>query len=210
MIQEKQDSTFIFHTEPKKGRRIKVLFVFEGFILLCLGINYVPKLFELELRQDFIAILLFTAIEILTIFGGIRLVIKVFDQEKIIVSPETFKIKIRKWLRTRTKEYLLDEITDISYAGYTTKTDHPLKGQSYDYLGFETREMEITKLHDDGNLRLTQGNKTIVFGQNINTWDAQQISNVLSSLTDGRLVIQNLPEEIPEEVYMSSADMQMK
>ena len=59
------------------------------------------------------------------------------------------------------------------------KTDHPLKGNSFDYFGFETQEQLIQSLHHKGNLCFVCEEERIYFGRGIYTWDAEKIIRMI-------------------------------
>ncbi len=69
-----------------------------------------------------------------------------------------------------------------------TKTDHPLKGNSFDYFGFETQEQLIQNLHHEGNLYFdTQDGNRIFFAPCVYSWDAEKMVQMMRIYTDGSL-----------------------
>jgi hypothetical protein len=200
MKEQRQNSGVTFYPGSKNGLRIKILFATEGFVLLVCGYALAYQIVDF-FPEQLVAFFLLLPIDLLFIVGGARFVIKIFDDEEITISSDALTIRERKWLIKKSNVYSLQDVHDVCYTGYAKKTDHPLKGNSYDYFGFETREKEISRLHDEGHVNFQYNNKTVRFGSNLCTWDAQRISDVMSEFTNGKLFIQNLPEEIPEEIY---------
>ena len=149
-------------------------------------------------QSEVIPAMVLSVTGIIGIWAGVRYAQKAIDNEQLVLNADALTLTS---LHT-TKTYLLSNITSIHYTGYAPMTDHPLKTGGFDYLGFETREKEIARLVDEGHIKFIYDNKAIWFGKELASWDAQQISEVLGRLTDGRLIIQDLPEDIPEDIYM--------
>lgn len=67
----------------------------------------------------------------------------------------------------------------LHYEGKTPKTDHPLKGKSFDYFGFETQEHLIQSLHHDGNLYFDTLDGRVYFGAGVYSWDAEEMVQMM-------------------------------
>ncbi len=89
--------------------------------------------------------------------------------------------------------YELNRISDFQYHGKAKKTDHPLKGGVYDYFGFETNELVIAEVHNEGNLSFLYDNKLVNFGREVYSWDAEKLNELFSQITNNQLQIGNLP-----------------
>jgi hypothetical protein len=204
MEDKKHKESVVFHPKQRHDSRLKILFALRGLFFLI-----VPFGFTFAMRDglmDHLALsLLLLGIDLVFIFAGARFLVKAFDKEQIIVTPDALIIQTRKWLITNKISYSFTDISEIAYIGPGHKTDHPLKGTSYDYLGFETRELEISRIHNQGHLSLVWHGVTVYFGKNVYSWDAQKINAVILDYSDGSLSIQGLPDEVSEMTYKYSS-----
>ncbi len=67
----------------------------------------------------------------------------------------------------------------LHYEGRAKKTDHPLKGKSFDYFGFETQEQIIQTLHQDGNLYFETPQGKLYFAIGVYSWDAEEMVQMM-------------------------------
>lgn len=95
-------------------------------------------------------------------------------------------------------QYDIERVTNMQFRGKQHPTDHPLKGESFDYFGFQTEQELINTVHDEGNLSFDYDGKTVFFGKSVPSWDAEDLAKTIRELTDNRLYIANLPENIEE------------
>ncbi|PQJ09656.1 hypothetical protein CJD36_017115 [Flavipsychrobacter stenotrophus] len=194
---EQQGDTYIFTPEVRNRSRVKGMLLFQSAYFIVPGIVAIGAAFFM-LTVSIIITLVFIAAGAVLILAGTRYAKKASFAEEITIAVDTLTIAAGG----KALQYELGSIEQIFYTGYSAKTDHPLKTGGFDYMGFETREREIARIHDEGHIKFYYGSKTIWFGKELASWDAQKISDALNKVTDGRLYIQNLPDEIPEDVYM--------
>ncbi len=189
----------------KLNSKIKVLFSFEaigGFLAMAFGIFMTWNQLNSHSGNGYFDYLFSYA---MTIIGAIffwRYFSRISNKETIFINADTLKIIISSINRKVETEYEIANISDLKYRGKAAKTDHPLKGQSYDYFGFETQELVIAEVHNEGNLSFLYDDKIVCFGRNIYSWDAVEINEILHKITKGHLQIANLPEEIDEGEYL--------
>ena len=127
-----------------------------------------------------------------------RYLTRVFQSEKMLITKDTISIINATLLKKQENTYDISGITFLNYMGKGKKTDHPLKGNSFDYLGFETQELVIAEVNNDGNLSFGYNNKIINFGRDVYSWDAEKINEVLAKVTDNKLTIGNLTTDTNE------------
>jgi hypothetical protein len=63
--------------------------------------------------------------------------------------------------------------------GKDVKTDHPLKGQSFDYFGFDTHEQLVQNLHQEGNLCIYFYHQQVRFGKGVYLWHAEELVQMM-------------------------------
>lgn len=206
---EQHGDTYIFLPEIKnQGRVSGSLFFLSGYYAVP-GFIFIIMSLGTFLAMDFVGAIIsataLMAIGIGMVIAGYRTGKRAIQKEKIIIAP----VGVTITNGSNSKTYPLEDITGVYYVGYAEITDHPLKTGGFDYLGFETGDKQIARIHDDGHLKLVIGEKEIFFGKELASWDAQVISDILRKVTDGRLFVQNLPEEIPEEEYMAGGPAEL-
>ena len=184
--------------------KIKILFWLSaiGSLLLCVAYLWFDEDFSIEDRSESWYIIFALVIIVVYFVVFIQYAKRVLRKESMLITRDS--IYLRSTILNIKKEnvFELSKISEFVYTGKAPKTDHPLKGQSYDYLGFETQELVIAEVHDEGNLSFNYEGKTIHFGRNVYSWDAEKINEILVKVTNGVLIIGNLPESIDEsELY---------
>lgn len=109
-------------------------------------------------------------------------------EQLILTQTELILIK-KTLLRRKEQRYLWQHMGALHYLGKDTKTDHPLKGYNFDYLGFETNEHFIQTLHRDGSLYFTYHNCPIRFGRFIYSWHAEEIVRMMQLYVGNNLLL---------------------
>lgn len=77
----------------------------------------------------------------------------------------------------------MDKISGLHHLDKPTVTEHPLAGQTFDYLGFQTQQAVINEMHGDNRIAFSHEGKTITFGQNMYSWDLEELAAMLLDLT---------------------------
>lgn len=120
--------------------------------------------------------------------------LKVFGKEQLVLNETTLTLSNGASVWQRSRSFDISGISGLQYTGFQKTTDHPLKGQSFDYIGLETQQQVVNTLHDEGNLSFTYDGKTVHFGKDVYSWTAEELNTAISAFTKGRLTIANLPE----------------
>ena len=181
--------------------RLKILFVFAA--ISGLSFIFIPLSYSELIIEDpkghvglIILSLIFIIVGILVCYRYLK---RVLQKESVLISRDSLTIINSAFMRKRERPYEISNIAYLNYMGKAKKTDHPLKGQSFDYLGFETQELVIAEVNNEGNLSFMYGDKLISFGRDVYSWDAEKINTILTKVTEGKLSVGNLPEENNDE-----------
>ena len=75
----------------------------------------------------------------------------------------------------------------LHYVGKPEKTDHPLKGECYDYFGLETHEHLLQSLHHEGNLYFNYEGFPIRFARGVYSWHAEEMVRMMQLYTGNTL-----------------------
>ncbi len=157
--------------------RIKILFWAEFLFTTGMATIFLKEAF------DFTGSILKTgsvvAAALLYLVASYRFFSRILYTEKIFLDQESMTIVQRTPFTLVNRSYKWADIGPIHYVGKTTKTDHPLKGNCYDYFGFETQERLIQNLHHDGNLYFNHLGYPVRFGKCVYSWDAEEMMRMM-------------------------------
>ena len=117
---------------------------------------------------------------LLYLLAAYRFLARMFLKEKLLIDTHSITIIKRSLLTQNVRRYFWRDIGELHYQGKASKTDHPLKGNSFDYFGFETQEHLIQSLHHDGNLFFNTADGTRVsFAPGVYSWDAEKMVQMM-------------------------------
>ena len=185
----------------KLNGKVKMIFIFSATIAALVMLRISMAIYSIITQPDSSVVLLgfLSAALIIACIVLVRYFKRAYRKETLLITKNTLTISSILVGTTQKTDFNIDGITALRYNGKSAKTDHPLKGNSFDYLGFETRELVISEMHNEGNLSFNYEGHIVSFGREVYSWDAEKISNILSDVTGGRLHIGNLPTEDNEE-----------
>ncbi|MFN4975974.1 MAG: hypothetical protein ACK5GV_12070 [Bacteroidota bacterium] len=126
-----------------------------------------------------LAILVFTAYGI----AGYKFINKSFQSEKIIIDKTSLTIIKRGIFFAKKDTYENAYISNFTHLDKPKITKHALAGQTFDYLGFQTEQAVINEMHGDNRLSFDYKGKRITFGENIYTWDFEELEILLYDIT---------------------------
>lgn len=125
-----------------------------------------------------------------------RYLTKSVKAERMVIKKDFITIVTTGTSKSES-QYAVGEITNFKYTGFIAAIDHPLKSESFDYIGVETQMKVTNVVNDEGNLVFNYRGNEVRFGSGIHSWDAEEIDKCLQEMETG-LFIKDLPAEIPE------------
>lgn len=137
---------------------------------------------------------------VMYILASYRFISRIFLREKLLLQKEGVNIIYNTPFMVRSSLYMWGAMGPLHYAGKEKKTDHPLKGHSFDYLGFETQEHLIQSLHHDGNLYFNYEGFPIRFGKGVYSWDAEELVNMMKLYAGNSLQLGAEWKDIMKEI----------
>lgn len=178
--------------------KVNVILYAEAFLSLIGAIAFLLiAISELYEPGDHLFITIIIACLSLVFFLAFRRYItKATAKESLLISPHTLCIINNSIFQRSQHQYAITEITEMKFLGKQHMTDHPLKGESFDYLGFQTQQEVINTVHDGGNISFSYNGKQIHFGKSVPSWHAEEIDKLIRKATLGKLYIDNLPEDM--------------
>jgi hypothetical protein len=114
------------------------------------------------------------------------------------------------FLNFKVRTYETKNISMFRHLEKPALSKHPLAGESFDYLGFQTQQIMINEMHGDNRVSFSYSGKTINFGQNVSSWELEQISDLLYEMTGNDVRKNDLHEDtFPKSMDNNTEQMQM-
>lgn len=157
--------------------RIKILFLAE--LLLTSGMATVFLFQSLPITQSPSHLVACIGATLLYLLASYRFLSRIFFKEQLLLTRQYIAIVHRTLFVKHERRYGWAGIGPLHYSGKAAKTDHPLKGKSFDYFGFETHEHFIQTLHHEGNLFFYYDDVRINFARNVYSWDAEEMVHIM-------------------------------
>jgi hypothetical protein len=181
--------------------KVRVLLYSEAVVSLvgCLAFAYFALVNFNEPGDYLISTIILLCVAIVFFIAFKRYLNKATAKESLLITSNSLTIINTAILSRSQNNYEIDKIVNIQFAGKQHMTDHPLKGASFDYLGFQTQQEVINTVHDEGNLSFVYDDKTVFFGKSVPSWDAEKLDREIREITKNRLYINNLPESFDIE-----------
>lgn len=123
----------------------------------------------------------------LYLLAAYRFFSRLFFTESIVVDYDSLLIVNNTPFVKKINRYEWRHMGVLHYLGKTPKTDHPLKGKSFDYLGFETQEHLIQHIHHDGNLYFNYEGRPVRFARRVYSWDAEEMIDMIKLYAGSKL-----------------------
>lgn len=178
--------------------RIKALFWGEFFLTSGCATICMFNAFTVT-EEGWVGAAIAVGAAVLYLLASYRLMSRLLFKEKLLLRPERFEIITRTPFSYKARVYEWQHMGPLHYVGIEKKTDHPLKGNCYDYLGFETQEKLIHNLHSEGNLYFNYGGFPVRFGKGLYSWDAESIVNMMKLYVGNQLVLGPEWEQMVQE-----------
>ncbi len=119
----------------------------------------------------------------LYLFIGYKFINKAIQTEQLLVTKDNLTIIKRGFFIAQENIYDVSKISKFRHLSKPELTRHPLAGDTFDYLGFQTEQQVINELHGDNRLGFYYDGRLITFGEDIYTWDFEQLEILLYNIT---------------------------
>lgn len=177
--------------------RGKILFVIYFFVFTSLA--YAITNFALDnTSNNTIAVLVVLAICGIYFLIGQRFLNKALESEKLVVTKDNLSIVTKRFLSKKEQVFKISSIHNFRHLDKPQLTKHPLAGESVDYNGFQIQQQVINEMSGDNRVAFDYEGRTIKFGQNIYSWDFEEIENTV--LTISGISISRHPENFYSEL----------
>ncbi len=161
----------------RTSKRLRILYVFE--FLFTAGLASIFFIQALPLTKNYFHWVAVTGASLLYFLAARRLLLRSILQESIMLDEQCIAFVKKTIFSKQVRRYDWRLLGVLHYEGRAKKTDHPLKGKSFDYFGFETQEQIIQTLHQDGNLYFETPQGKLYFAIGVYSWDAEEMVQMM-------------------------------
>lgn len=198
-VQDYQGGKHIRLSPPYNSKpRILDFFYAFNFLIGTIGFSYLLLAnWRDSIMGSILAILAIVAFAI----GFYRFINKATEMEKLFINPQSLVIVNSSLFKVDKKSYLLANISDLKFLEKELYEPHPLKGETFDYLGFQTEQKVIEDLHSEGRVSFLYNGRQVRFGKDLASWDFNNLEVLLYDLTgnDFRYTDKYEQENFPQD-----------
>ena len=164
------------------GSRAKILYAFYSLSFIAAVVMF---FYILLTQQDLGIIALLACIITITAFliAAFRFANKAFMREQLFVNKKELQLINQSILTENIRSYEITKISSFRHLNKPELTKHPLAGETFDYLGFQTEQKVINEMHGDNRLAFDYESKTVTFGENIYSWEFEELEILLYDVT---------------------------
>jgi len=177
-VQTFEHGTLIILSKPF-DTRAKALYLAYSIVFGVGGVFLLGSLFYEYLPIAGTMVLL--ACIIAQFVGSYRFGRSAMLQEEIFIDAKELILMVKGIGTMKRQVFDLASVTDIRFLDKPVMAPHPLAGESFDYLGFQTEQQVINEMHGDNRLAYDYNGRTVKFGKNIYSWDFDEILQLLRS-----------------------------
>ena len=177
--------------------RSKILYVFYFGSFFFAGSIFLWVFFNE--KMDGGGILLIGIIVAAFYIAAFRFLNKILMTEKIFVNEKELRLIKKGFLNSEQTSFEISKISNFRHLEKPELPRHPLAGQTFDYLGFQTEQQVINEMHGDNRLAFDYNGKTIFFGQNVYSWDFEELDTLFYQITKNDLRYDDETEKLKSE-----------
>jgi hypothetical protein len=179
-VQDHKNGKLITLSKPLDSRA-KVLNIFYFFSFLVVGTMLLKILLGKE-GLDWVKALLFL-LPLAPLIASYRFINKAMMSEKLFVTKTRLEIIEKGLFYKKRRQFDMDHISAFRHLDKPTLSKHPLAGETFDYLGFQTEQKVINEMHGDKRIGFRYNGRDITFGENIYSWDFEELEILLYDVT---------------------------
>ena len=177
--------------------RIRALYMAE--FLVTSGMATIFLLQSIPFHQTYLHWAAGIGSSVLYLLAAQRFLARMFFSERLLLEPHSLTIIKKTIFSQQVRQYDWRHIGALHYAGKGVKTDHPLKGKSFDYFGFDTQEHLIQSLHHDGNMYFESIEGRVYFASGVYSWHAEEMVQIMKLYIGSTLQLGPEWEEMLQE-----------
>ncbi len=171
------DDHLVISLGNRTETRIRLLYLAEFAITTGMATIFILRAFPLAANPVRLTIAIGAAM--LYLLASYRFLSRMFYSERLLLDRYGLNIIRRTPFMHHARYYDWNQMGVLHYTGKAAKTDHPLKGRTFDYFGFETHEHLVQNLHHDGNLCFIYDEEMVSFARGVYSWDAENMVHIM-------------------------------
>ena len=171
------DQSLLITLGNRTNKRIRALYLVEFVFTMAMASIFLLQ--AMPLKHNFGHWAACIGASAIYLLAANRFLARMFFNERLLLDQQSFTIIKKSLFSQNIKRYDWRQIGTLHYEGKGRKTDHPLKGMCYDYLGFETQEHLIQSLHHNGNLYFDTKEGRVYFASGVYSWDAEEMVQMM-------------------------------
>ena len=171
------DSDLLIHLGNRTDFRIRALYLIEFVVTGSLATLFLCTLSPLH--ANWVGTVVGLGAGALYLLAAMRFIGRIFFREHIRLDCSSLSLTRQTFMARHEKRFHWHQVRSLHYHGTTPKTDHPLKGQCYDYFGFDTQEQLAQTLHHPGNLYIETVDGRVYFATGVYSWHAEEIVQMM-------------------------------
>ena len=164
--------------EGSLNDRPKWLYLFYSVCFL--GTTCAMLYVFLEAYLSAVSFVICIAIFIIFFIAGLKFAKRAFASERLWIDAENLIITDKTLFSSNLRQFEKNKIKNFRFHEKRELTDHPLAGQSMDYLGFQTEQKVISEMYGEQRISFDyEDGQTVFFGKDLYSWDYEAISALL-------------------------------
>lgn len=169
------------HLQIKLGDRIapRIKALYWGEFVLTAGMATIFLLQSFPLNASLFNAIAGIGAAFLYGLAAHRFMARMLYKEEVWLDEEFLMLVNITPFKRKVSRYDWHDVGPLHYTGKRSKTDHPLKGQCYDYFGFETQEQLIQNIYDEGNLYFNYCGFSVRFAKGVYSWHAEEMVRMM-------------------------------
>lgn len=160
---------------------------FSYFLLFFIAATFFLRLLIAESNSPVGAIIVSILAAVAFYIAAYRFGNKALMSEKLFVNKQVLQLITQGIFQSVVKTYNLADISNLRHLKKAELTSHPLAGQSFDYLGFQTEQKVINEMYGDNRLAFDWKGITVVFGQEVYSWEFETLEVLLYDISGNDL-----------------------
>jgi hypothetical protein len=167
--------------------RAKKLHVFYFTVFFLFGLIFLRMTLESDRIDNTIQLILFLLVPTFLILIAYRFANKAVQSEKLIVNKYNLTLVKAGLFTSQKRTYEVKHIENFRHLAHSQLSKHPLTGESFDYTGLNMTQNLANSVHSENRVAFDYKGLTIKFGENIYSWDFNELEALLYDITGNDL-----------------------
>lgn len=179
-VQDHHDGKLVFLAGPNSRLRVLNFFYAFNFFIGSVAFSY---LLLTEWNKNLVVFILALFPIVVCSIAFYRFINKATETEKLFVNNQRLEIIVSSLFKTQKRSFLLTDISDFKFLEKERFEAHPLKGEAFDYMAFQTEQQVIQNLHSEGRVSFVCNGRQIRFGKELTSWEFNELEVLLYDIT---------------------------